>query len=98
MTDWIKARLQEAIFFRLVNTLKVPYTSAGFLIIENEIRTVLARAEENGGLDTGWRVLSPDVLSVPVTQRAQRIAGTFRFTARLAGSIRRVVIQGTLTL
>lgn len=98
MTDWIKARMQEAIFFRLVNQLKVPYTNAGFALIENEIRTVLARAEENGGLDSGWRVQTPDVLDVPITQRAQRIAGTFRFTARLAGSVRRVIVEGTLTL
>lgn len=98
LVDWIYARLQEAIFFRLINTLKIPLTNPGLAIIENEIRTVLARAEENNGIDVGWRVIVPDVLDIPETMRAQRTAGTFQFQARLAGSIRRVLINGFLSI
>lgn len=96
--DWLYARLQEGIFFRLANSLKVPFTNPGLLRIENEIRSVLAQAETNGGIDRGWTVSTPDVLSISPTLRAQRTAGTFVFRARLQGSIRRVIISGFLSL
>lgn len=96
--DWLYARLQEAIYFRLINSLKIPMTNVGMTIIEGEIRSVLAQAEANGLIDTGWSVTSPDVLSIPANQRAQRIAGTFVFRARFAGSVRKVIIQGYLSV
>lgn len=96
--DWLYARLQEGIFFRLANSLKVPFTNPGLLRIENEIRSVLAQAETNGGIDRGWTVSTPDVLSIPATLRAQRTAGTFVFRARLQGSIRKVIINGFLSV
>lgn len=96
--DWLYARLQEQIYFRLINSLKVPMTNVGMTIIEGEIRSVLAQAEANGLIDSGWQVQSPDVLSIPANQRAQRIAGTFVFRARFAGSVRKVVIQGYLSV
>lgn len=96
--DWLYARLQEQIYFRLINSLKVPMTSVGMTIIEGEIRSVLSQAEANGLIDSGWQVQSPDVLSIPANQRAQRIAGTFVFRARFAASVRKVVIQGYLSV
>ena len=96
--DWLYARLQESVYFRLINSLKVPMTNPGLLIIENEIRSVLSQAEANGLIDRGWVVSSPDVLSIPENMRAQRIAGAFVFRARLAGSIRKVVISGFLSV
>ena len=96
--DWLYARLQEGIFFRLANSLKVPFTNPGLLRIENEIRSVLSQAETNGGIDRGWNVSSPDVLSIAPTLRAQRTAGTFVFRARLQGSVRKVIINGFLSL
>lgn len=67
-------------------------------MIENEIRAVLAQAETNGLIDRGWQVSTPDVLSIPENMRAQRTAGVFVFKARLAGSIRRVQINGFLSV
>jgi len=96
--DWLYARLQEQIYFRLINSLKVPMTNVGMTIIEGEIRSVLAQAEANGLIDSGWQVTAPDVLSIPANQRAQRIAGTFVFRARFAASVRKVVIQGYLSV
>ena len=96
--DWLYARLQEQIYFRLINSLKVPMTNVGMTIIEGEIRSVLAQAEANGLIDSGWQVTAPDVLSISANQRAQRIAGTFVFRARFAGSVRRVIIQGYLSV
>lgn len=96
--DWIYARLQEGVYFRMINTLKIPFTNPGLLMIENEIRSVLSQAEANGAIDRGWSVQTPDVLSVPENMRAQRIAGAFTFRARLAGSVRRVQINGFLSI
>ena len=96
--DWLYARLQEAVYFRLINSLKVPMTNPGLLKIENEIRSVLSQAEANGLIDRGWTVSTPDVLSIPANMRAQRIAGAFVFRARLAGSVRRVSINGFLSV
>lgn len=100
LVDWIVARMQEAIYFRLVNNLKIPYTRAGFTIIENEMRGVLAQGVANGGLANNPApvVRSPDPLAIPVTQRVQRIAGDFEFEARFAGAVRVVIIQGVLTV
>lgn len=96
--DWLYARLQEGVYFRLINSLKVPMTNPGLAIIENEIRSVLSQAESNGLIDRGWSVSTPDVSSISPTLRAQRTAGVFVFRARLAGSIRRVQINGFLSV
>lgn len=96
VVDWTYARLQEQIFFRLINTLKIPYTDAGFLMIENEIRSVLSQGEANGAFDRGWTVTTPSVASIPQNLRAQRTAGTFMFRARLAGAVHKVIIEGFL--
>lgn len=86
--DWLKARLQEGIYFRIINSLKIPMTDAGLLIVENEIRSVLSLAESNGLIDRGWTVQTPPVLSIPETLRAQRAAGVFVIKARLQGAVR----------
>lgn len=96
--DWLYARLQEQIYFRLINTLKVPMTNRGLVIIENEIRSVLSQAQANGLIDRGWSVVVPDILDVPVTLRAARTAGVFQFRCRLAGSIRRILVNGFLSV
>lgn len=96
--DWLYARLQESIYFRITNSLKIPMTNPGLLIVENEIRSVLSQAEANGAIDRGWTVSTPDILSIPANMRAQRTAGVFVFRCRLAGSIRKVEINGFLSV
>lgn len=95
---WLKARLQEGVYFRLINSLKVPLTDPGLLIIENEIRAVLSQAESNGLIDRGWSVQTPPVSSIPANLRAQRAAGVFVINARLQGSVRSVSIQVFLSV
>lgn len=96
--DWLKARLQEAIYFRIINSLKIPMTDAGLLVVENEIRGVLSQAQANGLIDQGWRVTSPAVLSIPENLRAQRAAGVFVIRARLQGAVRFVDIEFYLSV
>lgn len=95
LVDWIHARIQEQIFFRLINSKKIPYTDAGAVIIENEIRSVLSQAQSNGGIDQ-FTVRSPRVLSIPEMQRNARVMGDFTFDARLAGAVSVVIIRGVV--
>lgn len=96
--DWLHARLQEQIFFRMINRKKIPYTRQGATIIENEIRSVLAQGVNNGGIadDTPVIVRSPDPLNIPESIRATRVLGDFTFEVRLAGAVSVVVIRGTV--
>lgn len=95
IVDWVYARLQEQIFYRLATMPKIAFTDVGFTIIENEIRSVLSQAQANNAIDT-FSVTTPRALSVPEMQRAQRIAGDFKFEARLAGAVSIVRIQGSV--
>lgn len=97
ISDWIYARLQEQIFSRLVNTLKIPFTDVGVAMIENEIFSVLTQAQANGAIDT-FTITAPRALAIPEIERAARIMGDFRFTARLQGAVSIVRINGTLTV
>lgn len=96
--DWLQARIQEQIFYRVATKSKIPYTAAGAAIIESEIRSVLSQGVQNGGIADApsYQVQSPDVLSVPEVQRAQRILGDFRFQARLAGAVHRITVRGVV--
>lgn len=94
--DWVYARLQEAIFFRLINSKKIPYTRVGATIIENEIRTVLTQGVTNGGIapNPAFTVEAPDPLAISPTLRAQRTMGDFRFNFRLASAVHKVIVRG----
>lgn len=93
--DWLHARLQEQIYFRLVNTRKISYTDSGLTIIENEIRSVFSQAIANGFIDT-YTLNIPKVLSIPENVRAQRKVETITFDARIQGAVSTVVIRGTI--
>lgn len=96
--DWVQARLQEQIFYRLATQKKIPYTAAGALIVEAEIRSVLSQGVANGGIADApaYTVQSPDVLAIPEVQRAQRILGDFTFRFRLASAVHKVIVRGVV--
>lgn len=96
--DWWVARVQEAIFFRLINSRKVPMTRAGASIIETEIRSVNALGVANGLIadDTPATVTAPDPLRIPANMRAQRTLGDFRVRFRLSGAVHRVLVDAVV--
>lgn len=98
--DWLEARMTERLWFRMANSKKIPYTSAGATIIESEIRAQLNDGIRVGGLSDSPSpvVRVPDVLSVSPNLRAQRIFEGITFEARLAGAIHFVKITGTVTV
>ena len=96
--DWVQARMQEQIFYRLATKKKIPFTQAGALIIEAEIRSVLSQGVANGLVADApaYTVQSPDVLAIPEVQRGQRTMGEFKFQFRLAGAVHKVIVRGTV--
>lgn len=95
--DWIKARMQEQIFYRLVNLDKLPYTNSGVAMVQAEMHQVLTIGQNNGAIDT-FSIQAPNVYDIPEMIRATRELGDFKFEARLQGAVSTVVIRGTLTV
>ena len=98
--DWIEARMQEAIFAKLVQLKKIPYTDKGTGIIENEVWAVLRQAIGNGILASTPEptVTIPLVANIPDADKANRLLPDVKFEAVLAGAIHKVVVRGTITL
>lgn len=98
---WWKARVQEAVFYRMINSRKIPYTSAGAAMIEAEIRNINAQGIANGGIADAPSptVQSPNVLAIPEMQRASRVMGDFIVEFRLAGAVHKVsAIRATVSV
>lgn len=107
--DWLQARMEETIFARLARVPKIPYTDAGVQNIVNLMRGVLNNAiavgllsgdalDPDNDIQTPYTVSYPRVVDVPENDRAERFLPDLRFTARLAGAIHRVTIQGVVTV
>lgn len=97
-TRWLTARLQEAIFGVLVRTKKVGMTAAGVAMIEAAIRSVLNLGVTNGLIAPApaYTVTSPNILTVSVNDKANRILDGFSFIATLTGAVHKVTIYGSL--
>lgn len=92
---WTIARMQEAVFGMLVRKPKVPYTDAGFALVEAQMRSVLALGVTNLAYSS-FTITVPRVVDIPENQRLQRIAGDFLFDAVLQGAIHKVIIRGVV--
>lgn len=98
--DWWYARVQEAIFFRLVNSRKIPMTRAGATTVQAEIMAVNALGVTNGFIadDSPITVIAPDPLRMTPNMRAQRILGDFIVRYRIAGAVHKVLVDATLSI
>jgi len=98
--DFIHARVQERIYFQLVNLPKVPYTNAGVNIVVNEIKAVMETAIAQSILraDPAPTVTAPDVQDIDPIDRANRVLPDVKFEGQLAGAIHKVRILGVVTV
>jgi hypothetical protein len=98
--DWLKARMTERIFSRLVNSPKIAYTDEGAGIIEAEIRAQLDIGIAQGGIAANpqYTVTVPLVKDQPFNDRANRFFGNITFFATLAGAIHVIEIRGTVSV
>lgn len=98
--DWLTARIQEFVFFVLVNNNKVPYTDTGIAMIEAEVRRALDLGVTNNFLaaDPQYEIEVPRAATVAPADKAARILRDVRFQATLAGAIHFVEIRGVVTV
>ena len=96
--DWLEARLEERIFFLLLNTDKVPFTDAGATLLENEIRAQLLEAVTVGYITNDFIIAVPKVADVSQNDKANRVFPAIKFTAILQGAIHSVTVQGVVTV
>lgn len=105
--DWLLNDMQKRIYNALITNKKVPYTSAGITLIENQMLASLREGQANGGIAEseydengnvipGYTTSVPNTASVSDTDRAARTLKNCKFTARLAGAIHLVEVSGTL--
>ena len=94
--DWIKAKLQEELFNRLIRPEKVPYTQKGIEAIGGLVRNVLKRAETQGIIRDDFTVNVPLLADIPLSDKANRILPNVNFTATFASAIHTIKINGVI--
>lgn len=106
--DWLKAEMQTNIFNVLKVNRKVPYTDAGIQLIAGKMEETLKKGQSVGGIAEdafdadgnriyGFRVTVPRASDLTEAQRKSRKLTGCKYTARLAGAIHAVEIEGYLT-
>lgn len=104
---WLQSDMQNRVYNLFIKNPKVPYTSKGIALIENQMIASLKQAQSNGlvaedeydsddNLVAGFTVTVPTAANTTDTERASRNLNACKFTARLAGAIHAVEIKGTL--
>lgn len=105
--DWLKNEMQIKIFSLFVKYPKIPYLDSGITLVENQMRAALQNGQEAGGIAMtefdeneepveGFTVTVPKAASLSSAERASRKLRNCKYTARLAGAIHMVEIQGNL--
>ena len=99
--------MQKKIYNAFITNKKVPYTTAGITLIENQMLASLKQGQENGGIAEteydengneipGFTTSVPKMTSVSDDEKTSRTLKNCKFTARLAGAIHLVEVSGTL--
>jgi hypothetical protein len=105
--DWLCEEIKIRIFSQMIDN-RIPYTDPGIAIIRSRLQQALDFGVKRGGIappevDLDGNYIPSYVIQVPlsatvsVNDKANRILRDVYFTARLAGAIHVVQIQGTLT-
>ena len=106
--DWLKLDMQTNVFNALRQNKKLPFTDDGITVIENALETTLKAGvrvggispdfyNEDGELTPGYTITVPLASSLTEAQRKSRKLTGVNWTARLAGAIHAVEIEGYLT-
>lgn len=100
IVDWTKSRIQERIFYRMVNSLKLPNDNSGLAIIQSDIYSVLQEGVRNTAFASNPApyVYVPDILDIDPNLRAQGIVTGIKFKARMVIGVIEVVIDGTVVI
>lgn len=98
--DWLESTIQTNIFQALTTASKIPYTDKGTNVLMSAVQAAIDQGVTNGLIDgaSDITITAPLVASVPITQRANRIAPTISFSCRLQGAMNAVIVNGTVTV
>lgn len=98
--DWVVINMRADLWQMFANVRKVPYTAAGFTMIESKIRAVNARGIANGGIASTPApvVQMPVIALIPIIDKANRHVPGIINQFTLAGSIRTIAIRIDVTL
>ena len=98
-TDWIEARLREAVYSALVNNRKIPYDDTGIAMIEGLVKGVLNEAASKGILQAdSIAVTVPKYADIPQADKLARKLPDVKFSALYQGAIHSGTINGTLSV
>ena len=98
-TDWIEARLREAVYSALVNNRKIPYDDTGIAMIEGLVKGVLNEAASKGILQAdSIAVTVPKYADIPQADKLARKLPDVKFSALYQGVIHSVTINGTISV
>lgn len=106
--DWLKAEMQTRVFNVLKVNRKVPFTDDGIGLIEGAMEATLLKGQTIGGIAPteydadgneipGFTVTVPRASELTEAERKSRKLTGCKYTARLAGAIHLVEIEGFLT-
>ena len=106
--DWLKDEMQKRVFRVMKSNRKVPFQDTGIGLIEGAMEATLLEGQTVGGIYPseydddgneipGYTVKVPRAADFTETQRKSRKATGFRYSAKLAGAIHLVEIEGYLT-
>jgi hypothetical protein len=106
--DWLMNDMQYRIYNLFIMNNKIVYTNPGIALIENQMRASLTAAQSAGGVapdeydsdgipTPGFIVSVPNSRDLSASQKASRVLTGCKFSARLAGAIHAVTVNGELT-
>ena len=106
--DYLKNKMQVNCFNVLKLNRKVPYTNEGIALIKNAMDKTLADGQTIGGIApdefnddnervAGYTITVPNVFDLTETERKSRVLRNCKWTARLAGAIHKIELEGNLT-
>lgn len=96
VVEWVKARVQEDLFYALTSADKIPFTDKGITAVEGVIRGVWTEGVANTALNDDLAVTVPKASEVSAVDKAARLLSGVKFRGTLAGAIHTLTIAGTV--
>jgi hypothetical protein len=100
--DWLKDTMEAQVFTQLKNPASVPYNDAGFGLVENQVRDVLAQALARNVItpiddSTEYILDMPRAATAADVYKSVRAIPPITVTAKIGGSVHSLVVNVTLT-
>jgi hypothetical protein len=98
--DWLRVNIQLAMVALMArNQGKIPFDDSGIAMIEAALKVVLEQGVKNGGFVAGSIVVSPpSVDDIAVSSKTARTLPSMPWTAKLAGAIHRMTVNGVTSV